>query len=112
MIVAASLSRANWSSSMIVITEFLHASLLVADLARRGLLRGRAGPGAERGPPRAGIRRVWYEIGGSRSTCSSCQSRPGRRPPEHGGRDRHIALGVTDLEQVKRALQQAGYPAP
>lgn len=28
--------------------------------------------------------------------------------PEHGGRDRHLALRITDIEGVKRALTTAG----
>ncbi|GAB6067357.1 VOC family protein [Methylothermus subterraneus] len=30
--------------------------------------------------------------------------------PEHGGRDRHFALIVPDLEAVRRRLEQAGIP--
>jgi catechol 2,3-dioxygenase-like lactoylglutathione lyase family enzyme len=30
--------------------------------------------------------------------------------PEHGGRDRHIALAVDDLAAVKAALEAAGVP--
>jgi glyoxylase I family protein len=32
----------------------------------------------------------------------------GSKRPEHGGRDRHIALQVTDLETVIQRLRQAG----
>ena len=28
--------------------------------------------------------------------------------PEHGGRDRHLALQVSDLDQIKKRLEKAG----
>jgi glyoxylase I family protein len=30
--------------------------------------------------------------------------------PDHGGRDRHVAIGVTDVRHVQEALERANHP--
>lgn len=97
---------------MIVITEFLHASLLVADLAAaRAFYEGVLGLAPSPNRPALGFDGVWYEIGRQQIHLLVLPNPdPVAGRPEHGGRDRHIALGVDDLEQVKRALDQAGIP--
>jgi glyoxylase I family protein len=94
------------------VTEFLHASLLVSNLAAaRDFYEGILGltPSAQR--PEMSFEGVWYEIGAHQIhllVLPNPDPLTGR--PEHGGRDRHIALGVDDLDQLKRTLEQVGIP--
>lgn len=90
-----------------------HASLLVQDTARalrfyRDLL------GLEPDPGRAGLSfpGAWLQVGAGQQIHllelpgpDFSQGRPG-----HGGRDRHTALWVSDLDSLRAALQQAGVP--
>ncbi len=94
-----------------MITKFLHVSLLVSDLAAaREFYEGVLGlVPAER--PELGFDGVWYDIGAQQIhllVVPNPDSVTGR--PEHGGRDRHVALGVENLDAVKRRLEQAGIP--
>jgi glyoxylase I family protein len=90
----------------------LHASLLVADLDRaRAFYEGILGlvPSACR--PDASFRGVWYDVGASQIHLLELPGpEDGVARPEHGGRDRHIALAVRDLDQLKAALDAHGIP--
>lgn len=92
------------------VTEFLHSSLLVSDLAAarffyEEVLQLRPSPKR----PEMTFEGVWYEIGAQQIHLIVLPNPdPVAGRPEHGGRDRHIALGVDDLEQVKHALDRAG----
>lgn len=94
------------------ITDFLHASLLVSELAAaRNFYEGVLGlaPSPER--PAMGLDGVWYEIGAQQIHLLVLPNPdPIRGRPEHGGRDRHIALGVSDLEELMSLFEQAGIP--
>lgn len=92
------------------IVALLHASLLVADIARaRAFYEGVLGlkPNADR--PAMSFAGVWYDIG-SAQIHLICQPNPepvtGR--PKHGGRDRHTALAVKDWQDLRRKLDAAG----
>lgn len=92
------------------ITELLHASLLVSDLARarafyEGLLDLQ--PLTER--PDLGFDGVWYAVGqGQIHLLALPNPDPQTGRPAHGGRDRHVALGVDDLAALRARLDQAG----
>lgn len=95
---------------MAEIVSLLHASLLVADVARsrafyEGVLDLKPNPGR----PAMSFDGVWYDIGAAQIHLI-CQPNPdpvtGR--PEHGGRDRHTALGVKDWEGLRARLDAAG----
>lgn len=94
------------------IAGLLHASLLVADLAAaRAFYEGALGlRPAER--PELGFAGVWYDVGGGGQIHLLCLANPdpvsGR--PEHGGRDRHTALGVADWAGMRARLDAAGVP--
>lgn len=95
-----------------MIVSLLHASLLVADLARaRDFYEGVLGltPCANR--PAMAFPGIWYDIGAAQIHLL-CLPNPdpvaGR--PEHGGRDRHTALGVSDLEAMRTRLDAVGIP--
>lgn len=92
------------------IAGLLHAGLLVADLerARRFYevvlgLRSVARPDLP-------YRGAWYDVGGGQQLHLMELPNPdaGTERPAHGGRDRHVALGVKDLAALKRRLDAAG----
>lgn len=94
------------------VTKFLHASFLVSDLASaRSFYEGVLGLAPSSLRPDMAFEGVWYEIGAQQIHLLALPNPDlisGR--PGHGGRDRHIALAVDDMEQMKRALEQAGIP--
>jgi catechol 2,3-dioxygenase-like lactoylglutathione lyase family enzyme len=89
----------------------LHAGLLVGDLPRAkrfyesvlGLTPSPARPDL----PYPG---EWYALPGGQQLHLMNLPNPDAHAvrPEHGGRDRHIALGVRDLEALKNLLGVAG----
>lgn len=88
----------------------LHAGLLVSDLARaKAFYEGVLGLVACPRPdlPYAG---EWYDLGGGQQLHLMRLPDPdaGATRPEHGGRDRHLALGVHDLAALARRLDAAG----
>ena len=54
---------------------------------------------------------VWYELG-AQQIHLLCLPNPDRetKRPEHGGRDRHVALGVSSIEDLVSRLEAAGIP--
>jgi glyoxylase I family protein len=92
------------------IIGFHHASLMVSDLERaRHFYEGILGlvPSSRR--PRMDFDGVWYEIGEQQIHLLALPSPEfGLPKPEHGGRDRHVALRVADLEAIKADLERAG----
>lgn len=91
-------------------TRLHHVSLIVADSARAatfyegifGLLRITR--------PELGFPGVWYSLGDGLQLHLLELSNPdpvaGR--PEHGGRDRHVALLIDDLDAMVARLNRAG----
>ena len=95
---------------MAKITDFLHVSILVSDLDRtRAFYEGTLGltPSAKR--PKMSFDGIWYDIGSAQIHVLVLPN-PDQDSmrPEHGGRDRHIALGVEDWESVKLMFDQTG----
>ncbi|HID49846.1 MAG TPA: glyoxalase [Chromatiales bacterium] len=92
--------------------RILHVSLLVADVERslafyRDLLGLRRDPDR----PDLGYPGAWLTVGGQQIhllQLPSCDPVTGR--PEHGGRDRHVALAVADLPALAARLEAAGIP--
>jgi catechol 2,3-dioxygenase-like lactoylglutathione lyase family enzyme len=92
------------------IGTLLHAGLLVSDLARAkafyedvlGLV-----PCARPDLPYPG---AWYDVGDGRQLHLMLLPNPDADSvrPEHGGRDRHLALGVKNLAALKTCLDAAG----
>jgi catechol 2,3-dioxygenase-like lactoylglutathione lyase family enzyme len=95
------------------ITSILHVSFLATDLERSrifyettlGLI-----PSSKR--PDLGFPGVWYEI----DQCQQIHLMQLHNPevnlqrPLHGGRDRHVALSVNDLGELKQRLQAMDIP--
>ncbi|HEB95537.1 MAG TPA: glyoxalase [Sedimenticola thiotaurini] len=89
-----------------------HVSLLVADTARAlTFYRDLLGLGCDPARPDLGYPGAWLQVGGQQIHLLELPSpdpRDGR--PGHGGRDRHLALLVHDLDRLRRRLEQAGVP--
>lgn len=92
------------------ITGFHHASIMVSDLERaRPFYEGILGLTPSEKRPAMGFDGVWYEIGEQQIHLLALPSPEfGLPKPEHGGRDRHVALRVADLDAIKAELEQAG----
>jgi len=93
-----------------MITRLLHASLLVDDLSRaKAFYEGVLGltPSPLRLP--MSFAGVWYDIGAAQIHLL-CLPNPekGLFRPEHGGRDRHLALAVYSLDELAQKLDSAG----
>ncbi len=97
---------------MIRITDLLHASLLVADLPKaRAFYEGVLSLTPDASRPVMSFEGVWYAIG-TGAIHLICLPNPdpilGR--PEHGGRDRHVALGVAGWSELRARLDAQGIP--
>ena len=88
-----------------------HASLLVADTGR-ALAFYRDVIGLEQVErPDLGFPGAWLGVGGQQIHLLELPSPdPVEGRPEHGGRDRHLALLTVDLEAVRRRLESVGRP--
>jgi catechol 2,3-dioxygenase-like lactoylglutathione lyase family enzyme len=94
------------------ISALLHSSLMVTDLERsRKFYEGVLGLTPSNLRPKMDFDGVWYEIGPQQIHLLALPSPEfGLPKPEHGGRDRHVALAVTDLEGLRKDLEAAGVP--
>jgi catechol 2,3-dioxygenase-like lactoylglutathione lyase family enzyme len=92
------------------VASLLHAGLLVSDLARARTFYESV-LGLQRFPrPELPYPGEWYDLGGGQQLHLMQLPNPdaGATRPEHGGRDRHIALGVKDMAALKGRLDAAG----
>ena len=93
------------------INALLHAGLLVADLARaKAFYESVLGLTPYPHRPDLPYPGEWYALGGGQQLHLMQLPNPdaGMIRPEHGGRDRHIALGVKDMAALKNRLEAAG----
>jgi len=93
------------------VTALLHAGLLVSDLARaKAFYESVLGLRVYPGRPDLPYPGEWYELGGGQQLHLMQLPNPdaGIARPEHGGRDRHIALAVADMAALKSRLEAAG----
>jgi len=93
------------------ITALLHAGLLVSDLARAKAFYESV-LGLRRYPNRPDLPYPgeWYDLGGGQQLHLMQLPDPDADSvrPAHGGRDRHIALAVRDMDALKSRLDAAG----
>jgi glyoxylase I family protein len=92
------------------IHSLLHSSLLVEDLPRaRAFYEGVLGLAPSPIRPVMSFEGVWYELG-QQQVHLLCLPNPekGLVRPQHGGRDRHVALGVDSVEALAKRLDEAG----
>lgn len=95
---------------MIKVTRFNHVSLLVADTPRAlAFYHGILGLPIDSQRPELGFPGAWLELGDHQQIhlLELAAHDSDREPPEHGSRDRHVALEVADLEAVIRAFDRA-----
>ena len=93
------------------VTALLHAGLLVSDLARaKAFYESVLGLAPHPKRPELPYPGEWYDLGGGQQLHLMQLPNPdaGSVRPEHGGRDRHIALGVKDMAALKSRLDAAG----
>ncbi len=92
------------------ITGIHHTTLLVADLNESlKFYRDLLGLQLDDKRPDLGFTGVWLQAGQQQIHLMELPNpdpREGR--PEHGGRDRHIAMSVSDLEWIANRLRGAG----
>ena len=89
-----------------------HASLLVADTPRAlGFYRDLLGLEVLGERPDLGFPGAWLRVGSQQIHLLELPPPdPLTGRPAHGGRDRHLALYVRDLEALARRLEAAGIP--
>lgn len=88
----------------------MHATFLVADLGKaRAFYEGVLGLQPDPARPDLGFPGVWYALGASQQLHLMQLPDPGAglQRPEHGGRDRHVALAVDDLAGLTARLEAA-----
>ncbi|MBK5941458.1 VOC family protein [Halochromatium roseum] len=87
-----------------------HVSLIVADTERAlGFYRDLLGLEVEPGRPDLGYPGAWLKLGGQQIHLLELPNPdPVEARPDHGGRDRHLAATVADLDAVAAVLDAAG----
>ena len=91
------------------VTQLLHVSILVQDVAvARNFYEGVLGlsPSAQR--PDLSFPGVWYAFGAQQIHLIALAQGPQAINHEHGGRDRHIALSIDDIDALKTKLDAVG----
>lgn len=93
------------------ISALLHATFLSSDLDKsRAFYEGILGLCPDPKRPNMSFEGVWYDIAVNQQIHLMLLPDPeaGLPRPAHGGRDRHIALSVSGLAQLKTKLDAAG----
>ena len=87
-----------------------HVSLLVADTLRAlDFYHGLLGLDIDESRPELDFPGAWLIVGaGQIHLLELPQTNRQAALPEHGGRDRHVAMNVTDLDAVVAMLESAG----
>jgi len=89
-----------------------HVSLIVADTERSlNFYRDRLGLTPVEDRPDLGYPGAWLWVGEQQIHLLELPNPdPTHGRPQHGGRDRHLALTVADIETLTQHLEQAGIP--
>lgn len=96
---------------MALIHGLLHATFVVQDLQRaRQFYEDVLGLTLNTTRPEMSFSGVWYDVGSNQQIHLMQLPSPefGLQRPEHGGRDRHIALAVSDMAALVQRLEGAG----
>jgi len=94
-----------------MIARILHATFLTADLARaRAFYEGVLGLKPDPNRPLLGYDGVWYNIAPNQQIHLMLLPNPeaGLQRPAHGGRDRHVALAISDMSKLTERFDGAG----
>lgn len=89
-----------------IIKQVLHASLLIADLERAiGFYHGILGLQSDQTRPDLGYPGAWLDIGDQQIHLLQLPNPdPVDNRPAHGGRDRHVAMQVDSIAELKQKL--------
>ncbi len=93
-------------------TRLHHVSLLVRDTVRAlDFYAGVLGLEPDPSRPELGFPGAWLKLGEQQLHLLELPNPdPTEGRPEHGGRDRHVALTVDDLDAFRQRLEAAGIP--
>jgi glyoxylase I family protein len=94
-----------------MITGILHATFLTTDLSKaRNFYEGVLGLLPDPDRPTMSFEGVWYDVADKQQIHLMLLPNPevGLERPTHGGRDRHVALAVSDITKLIARLEQAG----
>jgi glyoxylase I family protein len=94
-----------------MITGILHASFITTDLTRsRTFYEVVLGLQPNPNRPKMSFDGVWYDVADAQQIHLLLLPNPeaGLLRPAHGGRDRHVALEVSDLAKLIERLDRAG----
>lgn len=95
------------------ITALLHAGLLVSDLTRaKAFYETVVGLQPSPHRPELPYPGEWYDLGGGQQLHLMGLPNPDADAvrPAHGGRDRHIAFGIKDMDALKARFDSADVP--
>ena len=97
---------------MTSVRDLHHVSLIVANTARAlEFYQGVLGLEVEQSRPDLAFPGVWLALGDRQLHLLELPNPdPVAERPQHGGRDRHTAVSVSDLDGFIRRLEQAGIP--
>ena len=92
------------------VTGLHHVSLLVADTGRSlGFYRDLLGLPLDPSRPRMSFNGAWLQLGPQQIHLLELPNPdPTSGRPAHGGRDRHVALHISDLDAMAERLSAAG----
>jgi catechol 2,3-dioxygenase-like lactoylglutathione lyase family enzyme len=95
---------------MNMVTRLHHASLIASNVGKsRQFYEEILGLTPSSARPNMGFDGVWYDIGDQQIHLLVVPNPdPTTGRAEHGGRDRHVALWVSDLQAVRAKLDQVG----
>lgn len=94
-----------------MISGLHHVTFLSADLARsRGFYEDLLGLQADTKRPAMSFAGIWYDVSAGQQIHLMLLPDPeaGLQRPQHGGRDRHVALTVSDMDRLIARLDSAG----
>ena len=93
-----------------MISGILHVTFLTANLPRaRAFYEGVLGLQVNPGRPNLGFDGIWYDVPGNQQIHLMLLPDPevGLVRPTHGGRDRHVALAVSDFAKLVARFKEA-----
>ena len=93
-----------------VITAIHHASVIVQDTERAlKFYGGILGLELDTSRPELGYPGAWLKVGDAQIHLLELPNPdPITDRPQHGGRDRHLALAITNLDMIQSSLEESG----
>lgn len=94
------------------VTRFHHCSVVVSDTQHAmAFYRDVLGFAIDPSRPELGFPGCWFQVGDQQLHLLEVPNPdPTIGRPQHGGRDRHVAIAVDDLSEFKRRLEEAEIP--